>query len=75
MSESEFHVSRSFHGPSVLEVECPCEKGPCGYAIQNSAPECVHHGFLAGKTIRDGHLAHDCPDQSTAKSTVTSELQ
>lgn len=55
------HIGRSWDGHAI-EDECPCPKAPCGLVVQETASEeCDQHPLSAGRTIRQGHPAGQCP--------------
>ncbi len=61
------HVGRSFGGHPI-EDECPCVKEPCGLVrIDDANPACEHHPPERLKTMRQGHAAHRCPHEPTAR--------
>jgi hypothetical protein len=53
------HVSRTHGGPDQFTVDCPCEKGPCGFAIATMS-SCPQHSLTSGKTIRFSHSEESC---------------
>jgi hypothetical protein len=56
------HIGRSFDGPGHIEATCPCELTPCGLVdTENVNDECDQHPPVAGRTIRTGHPAENCP--------------
>jgi len=56
-----FHSGRSWTGHH-LEDACPCPKEPCGLVnLGHADPDCPQHPIWRGKTIRQSHLAVDCP--------------
>lgn len=58
---TSYHVGRSWNG-NQIERECPCPLEPCGLVnLSHPAPNCTEHTFRAGKTMRQGHPAADCP--------------
>jgi hypothetical protein len=55
------HIGRSFAG-HPLEDACPCPQEPCGLiAMDKADPDCPEHGSHKAKTLRQGHLAEQCP--------------
>ena len=55
------HVGRSFSGNDI-EQTCGCPLTACGLVdTLDLSPECEHHPFSRGKTLRQGHRAEDCP--------------
>ncbi len=55
------HGGRAFTG-TAIEVDCPCEKAPCGLVIlQRADPGCTQHPQKRAKTMRQGHTADRCP--------------
>jgi hypothetical protein len=61
-NESTPHVGRSFQG-HPLEDACPCPQEACGLiAMDKADPDCPEHGFHKAKTLRQAHLAEQCPD-------------
>ncbi|WP_432010152.1 hypothetical protein [Streptomyces cucumeris] len=55
------HVGRSWNGHTI-EDHCPCPQAPCGLVPADQAREdCQHHHWAAGKSLRQGHPAADCP--------------
>ncbi|MFG3014325.1 hypothetical protein ACGFZB_28680 [Streptomyces cinerochromogenes] len=57
------HIGRSFGGPGHIEATCPCDLAPCGLVdAGNVSDECDQHPTTAGKTMRTGHAAEDCPE-------------
>jgi hypothetical protein len=57
-----YHIGRSWNG-HYLEDACPCQQAPCGLVAVVS-PGCSQHAPEATKTIRQRHLAEDCPGTS-----------
>lgn len=57
------HIGRSFDGPGHIEATCPCDLAPCGLVdTENVNDQCDQHPPSAGKTMRIGHSAEDCPE-------------
>lgn len=56
------HIGRSFSGTEI-EDDCPCEKAPCGLAIDSgvNTDQCAEHSIDEGKAIRQLHSADACP--------------
>jgi len=54
-----WHIGRSFSG-TVLEDACPCGQAECGLVCELD-PDCDQHPFGSCKTIRQSHLAAECP--------------
>lgn len=55
------HIGRSWNGTKI-EDGCLCGKAPCGLVDDSKLdPDCGEHSWTAGHTIRQGHLAHQCP--------------
>lgn len=57
------HFGRSFVG-TFIESTCPCTKAPCGL-VENISQLCPEHPMKKAKTIRQMHLAKDCPGRKT----------
>lgn len=58
---SRMHVGRSFSG-NEIEQTCGCPLTACGLVdTLDLSPECEHHPFSRGKTLRQGHRAEHCP--------------
>ena len=57
---NRFHVGRSWTGHTI-EDECPCSQEVCGLVQFDVMSDCPEHGRQASKTMRQGHLAVDCP--------------
>ena len=56
------HVGRNWTD-HAMEDECPCEQAPCGLVdTENTNPECTQHPFGRSKTVRQSHMADECPD-------------
>lgn len=53
------HMGRTWTGHAI-EDACPCVKALCGL-VSEDVPECEHHNILAAKTMRQVHLASECP--------------
>lgn len=57
----KWHVSRSWHGPGILEESCPCPKELCGFVqVDKADPNCTEHPPERAKTIRDSHSPKEC---------------
>lgn len=55
------HIGRSFAG-HPLEDDCPCPQEACGLiAMDKAVSDCSQHGFHKARTMRQGHLAGQCP--------------
>jgi hypothetical protein len=55
------HIGRSFAG-HPLEDDCPCPQEPCGLiALDRADNDCPQHGFQKAKTMRQSHVAEQCP--------------
>lgn len=62
------HIGRSFQG-HPLEDACPCPQEPCGLvAMDKALPACDQHGFRKAKTLRQRHLAEQCPGSTAEES-------
>lgn len=58
---SEWHYGRSWTGHKI-EDECECPQAPCGLVEGfQVANDCPQHSPTAAKTMRQGHVATDCP--------------
>lgn len=66
MNIEDMHVGRSWAG-TRLEDECPCPKAPCGLATGVFQSGCPEHDPMAGKTMRQGHHAADCPGRDDGR--------
>jgi hypothetical protein len=56
------HIGRSWGGGGYLEAACPCPLEPCGLVdVGKVSTECDQHPPIAGKSMRSGHPAEDCP--------------
>lgn len=54
------HVGRAFDN-TLIEDNCPCGKAPCGLVDTTLIdPECIHHPWTSGKTIRQAHQPEYC---------------
>lgn len=70
--KTETHIGRSW-GSHPLEDECSCPKGDCGLVIRERRdPTCEQHH--PSKTIRQSHLASECPACSPLRETVARAL-
>lgn len=60
---SEWHFGRSWKGHLIEdECECECLQAPCGLVEGfRVLPDCPQHSPTAAKTMRQGHVATDCP--------------
>lgn len=59
------HIGRAFTGHQP-EDDCPCPQTECGLVdVQNTNPACTQHPASAAKSIRQGHLADQCPGADT----------
>lgn len=55
------HIGRSWTGHH-LEDECECPQEACGLVnMDNAFAACPQHGWEAAKTMRQIHLADNCP--------------
>jgi hypothetical protein len=52
------HVGRSWSGHAI-EDDCACVKAPCGLVDSSVPAACDQHE--SSRTIRQGHLASNCP--------------
>lgn len=67
MNENHWHIGRSFVG-HPLEDECPCGKAPCGLVDSEQIhPDCPQHPIGAAKTMRQMHVAANCPASAETK--------
>lgn len=57
---SDWHIGRSWTTHEI-EDSCSCEQEVCGLVRASQAGECLEHGLLACRTIRQGHKPEDCP--------------
>jgi hypothetical protein len=61
-----WHTGRSWAG-HLIEDNCPCPQEPCGLInVADADPSCIHHGPDSSKTIRQTHLASQCPGKDQA---------
>jgi len=59
--ETTRHIGRSWVSTD-LEDECPCPQEPCGLVDRAKVLDsCKQHPPKACKTIRQGHMARNCP--------------
>lgn len=56
-----FHFGRAWSGHEI-EDACPCPQAPCGLVSSHEVrPDCGHHAMVAAKTLRQRHVATECP--------------
>lgn len=56
---SVWHKGRAWTGHAI-EDACPCEQEACGL-VGEPDPSCDQHSVAAGRSIRQSHLAENCP--------------
>lgn len=57
-----YHIGRSWDAMRHCEDACPCPQEPCGLVSRHTVVDsCDQHPPKAMKTIRQGHMAKDCP--------------
>lgn len=60
-ADTTLHIGRSWDSHE-LEDECPCPQEPCGLIDRSKVVgHCNQHPPQAVKTIRQSHVAKDCP--------------
>jgi hypothetical protein len=58
---ADLHIGRDWEGHAI-EDACPCPKEPCGLVSPARAhPDCDEHPPVLLKSVRQGHVAADCP--------------
>lgn len=73
MSERGFHISRGAQA-DPFAPECGCGVAVCGMVDTSLIdPDCPQHGKSAGKTLRGGHIAPNCPGEPLPRRPVTED--
>ncbi|WP_328339491.1 hypothetical protein [Micromonospora sp. NBC_00421] len=63
-----YHITRGA-GPTDLEAGCPCGKAPCGSVdTRRTDPACEQHPADRARTMRQMHLADQCPANNPANT-------